>query len=47
MIDGPFTDFQGVVQEVNTEKMKLKVMINIFGRRTPVELDMAQVELEK
>ncbi|CUU00518.1 transcription antitermination protein nusG [Candidatus Kryptobacter tengchongensis] len=47
VIDGPFTDFSGVVQEVNSEKMKLKVMINIFGRKTPVELDFTQVEIEK
>jgi transcriptional antiterminator NusG len=47
VIDGPFADFQGVVQEVNPEKMKLKVMINIFGRKTPVELEFTQVEVEK
>lgn len=47
VIDGPFTDFSGIVQEVNSEKMKLKVMINIFGRKTPVELDFTQVEIEK
>ena len=47
VIDGPFADFSGIVQEVNSGKMKLKVMINIFGRKTPVELDFAQVEIEK
>ncbi|CUU04269.1 transcription antitermination protein nusG [Candidatus Thermokryptus mobilis] len=47
VIEGPFTDFQGVIQEVNSEKMKLKVMINIFGRKTPVELDFTQVEVER
>ncbi len=47
VIDGPFADFQGVIQEVNPEKMKLKVMINIFGRKTPVELEFTQVEVEK
>lgn len=47
VIDGPFSDFQGTIQEVNTEKMKLKIMINIFGRKTPVEVDFSQVEIER
>ncbi|MGQ0722550.1 MAG: transcription termination/antitermination protein NusG [Candidatus Eiseniibacteriota bacterium] len=44
VIDGPFSDFTGVVDEVNPERGKLKVMVSIFGRATPVELDFLQVQ---
>ncbi len=44
IIDGPFESFTGVIEEVNTEKNKLKVMVGIFGRNTPVEVDLLQVE---
>ncbi|HKB84719.1 MAG TPA: transcription termination/antitermination protein NusG [Ignavibacteriaceae bacterium] len=47
IIDGPFNNFTGTVQEVNEEKMKIKVMVSIFGRKTPVEIDFVQAELEK
>lgn len=41
---GPFADFTGTIQEVNAQKEKVKVLISIFGRDTPVELDFAQIE---
>lgn len=44
IIDGPFDTFTGTVEEVNTEKAKLKVMVGIFGRSTPVEVGFLQVE---
>jgi transcriptional antiterminator NusG len=44
IIDGPFTNFSGKVEEVNTERSTLRVMVTIFGRSTPVELDFLQVE---
>ena len=44
VIEGPFTNFSGVIEEVNTSRGKLKVLVSIFGRQTPVELEFWQVE---
>lgn len=43
--DGPFKDFDGTVQEVDSQKLKLRVLVSIFGRKTPVEVDLNQVEV--
>lgn len=44
VVDGPFQDFQGVIEDVNHDRMKVKVLVSIFGRATPVELDYRQVK---
>ena len=47
IVDGPFNNFSGFVEEVNEERMKIKVLVSNFGRKTPVEIDFVQAELEK
>ena len=47
IIDGPFTDFEGVVEKINSEQQKLTVKVTVFGRITPVQLNADQVEIAK
>jgi len=44
IVDGPFKDFDGKISEVDSARGKIKVLVNIFGRETPVELDFLQVK---
>jgi len=47
VINGPFMNFNGTINDINLERMKVKVMVSIFGRKTPIELDFTQIEKEK
>ena len=46
VMDGPFANFSGSVEEINPERERVKVMVTIFGRQTPVELEFHQIEKE-
>jgi len=46
VMDGPFANFSGTVEEINPERERVKVMVTIFGRATPVELEFHQIEKE-
>ena len=46
IVDGPFADFRGEIDEINQEKGKIRVLVSFFGRETPVELDFLQAERE-
>lgn len=47
VVNGPFVNFNGTINDINLERMKVKVMVSIFGRKTPIELDFSQIEKEK
>lgn len=47
VVNGPFVNFNGTINDINLERMKVKVMVSIFGRKTPIELDFTQIEKEK
>jgi len=47
VISGPFVNFSGTINDINYERMKVKVMVSIFGRKTPIELDFTQIERER